>query len=165
MEKLYSPWRQRYVVANTKEKKNKTICPFCTQITASDDEKNFILTRFKHTTVLLNLYPYNAGHLLVLPNKHYKDLQQLSKVERDELMLVMSKSISVLYKTISPDGINVGLNLGKLAGASIVDHLHFHVLPRWDGDTNFLPLLAETKQISIDLNAIYQQIKAGFLHK
>lgn len=164
MDKLYSPWRQKYVTDESKKITHKN-CPFCENIAADQDDKNFILKRYKYACVLLNLYPYNAGHLLVLPNKHCKDLQKLSQDELHELMLVISESIAVLNKTIKPDGVNVGFNLGKAAGASITEHLHIHILPRWDGDTNFLPLLAQTKQVSVDLKKIYTQIKLGFSEK
>jgi len=161
MDKLYSPWRQRYVVKNSK-KTPEDVCVFCTKLAEHKDAEHFIIKRFKYVTVLLNLFPYNAGHLLIIPNKHCKDLGELNPEERNELMFVVSESIAVLDKTIKPDGVNVGINLGKAAGASIIAHLHVHVLPRWEGDTNYLPLLAETKQISVDLKQIYQQIKAGF---
>ncbi len=161
MDKLYSPWRQKYVTASPKKNKS-TQCPFCAHLTTHCDEKNFVIKRYEYTYVVLNLYPYNAGHLLVVPNKHHRDLQSLPDKERNELMHVVSDSITVLNKTIKPDGINVGVNLGKTAGASVTEHLHVHILPRWDGDTNFLPLLAETKQVSVDLKKMYRQIKAGF---
>ena len=164
MDKLYSPWRQKYVTGESKKITHKN-CPFCANIATDQDNRNFILKRYKYVCVLLNLYPYNAGHLLVLPNKHCKDLQKLSQDELNELMLVISESIAALNKTIKPDGVNVGFNLGKAAGASITEHLHIHIVPRWDGDTNFMPLLAQTKQVSIDLKKIYQQIKPGFSEK
>jgi len=164
MEKLYSPWRQHYVVKSSKKPTAGTSgsCAFCTKLAERKDTENFIIKRYQHSTVFLNLYPYNAGHLMVIPNRHCKDLAQLNPEERNELMEVLNESIAVLNKTIKPDGVNVGINLGKAAGASIVEHLHVHVLPRWEGDTNFLPLLAETKQISVDLKQMYQQLKAGF---
>lgn len=161
MNKLYSPWRQGYIETNIK-KVTPDSCIFCAEVSSSQDTKNFILKRYQHSLVLLNIYPYNAGHLMVIPLKHYKDLSQLPTIERNELMLVLSESIAVLNKTIKPNGINVGINFGAAAGASVIEHLHIHVLPRWNGDTNFLPLLAETKQISIDLKKIYKQIKKGF---
>jgi ATP adenylyltransferase len=161
MDKIYAPWRDAYVVKNTQKTGNKT-CAFCKSAQSKEDTKNFVLKRYPNSVVLLNLYPYNAGHLLVIPNKHYKDLQSLTDNDRCELMYVVSESITALNKTLKPDGINVGINLGCAAGASITGHLHIHILPRWNGDTNFLPALAETKQVSVDLKKIYAKIKAGF---
>lgn len=161
MDKIYAPWRQKYIIPDSNKQTSDT-CPFCNAVSNPDDMAHFVLKRYERSTVMLNLYPYNAGHLLVIPNNHYKDLQQLSTDERNELMLTLSKSIAALQKTIKPEGINVGANLGSAAGASITEHLHVHVLPRWAGDTNFMPLLAGTKTVSFDLKEIYQQIKAGF---
>jgi len=159
MEKLYSPWRQLYV---TKKSKKAGTCVFCEKLAEQQDAQNFIIRRFKYSTVFLNLFPYNAGHLLIIPTKHCKDLSELNQKERNELMDVATTSIEILNKTIKPDGINLGINIGASAGASIIEHVHVHVLPRWHGDTNYLPLLADTKQVSVDLKQIYQQIKAGF---
>ncbi len=161
MDKIYAPWRDAYIVKNTQQIDSQP-CAFCKNVQSKKDTKNFVLKRYPNSLVLLNLYPYNAGHLLVISNKHYKDLQSLTNNERDELMHVVSESITALNKTLKPDGINVGINLGSAAGASITGHLHIHILPRWNGDTNFLPALAETKQVSVDLKKIYAKIKTGF---
>jgi len=99
---------------------------------------------------------------MIIPNKHVKDLKKLSSAERIELMHALSESIDVLNKILKPDGINIGINLGKAAGAGIPGHLHIHVVPRWEGDTNFMPILAETKHISTDLNKIYKELKKAF---
>ncbi len=163
MEKLYAPWRSNYVTQPSKETENSKKCIFCEKIKSNDDKKNFILARYPHCFIMMNLYPYNAGHLMIIPNKHTKDLKNLSSDERIELMNALSEATDALNKTLKPDGINIGINIGKAAGAGIPNHLHIHVLPRWEGDTNFMPLLAETKHISTDLNKIYDQLKKNYV--
>ena len=162
MKKLYAPWRAPYVTKPDKEKKSSKKCIFCEKINSKDDKKDFILARYPHCFIMMNLYPYNAGHLMIVPNKHTKDLKKLSSEERIEIMHALNEAIEALNKTLKPDGINVGINIGKAAGAGIPKHLHIHVVPRWEGDTNFMPITAETKHISADLNKIYAQLKKQF---
>ncbi len=166
MEFLYAPWRKNYTLS-TAHTKNGTIdkdqCIFCIQFGQLQmDEKHFIIKRFTHTVVVLNLYPYNAGHLLLLPLEHHADFNCLAQQVRAQLMELITHSTHILRQTLGADGINVGCNLGRAAGAGIPSHLHMHVLPRWVGDTNFLPALAQTKQISFDLNDIYKKLKQQF---
>lgn len=164
MDKLYAPWRNHYV-KNSAEKPNrerpKDDCVFCHKFAEAKDHENYILRRFDHSVVLLNLYPYNAGHVLVLPLDHHAELAALPHATRAELMNVVSLTVELLKKVLVPDGCNIGMNLGAAAGASVPSHLHIHVLPRWQDDTNFLPLLANTKGISSDLNKVYADLKAG----
>ena len=165
MKNLYAPWRSAYTtqVTNTKDDSvDPKDCIFCKQFNTHDDKKYFILRRFKHTVVILNLYPYNAGHILILPREHCADLHSMSQQARFELMELMAITVPLLKKTLHAQGINVGLNLGKAAGAGIPAHLHMHIIPRWVGDTNFLPVIAETKQISTDLNEIYELLLPEF---
>jgi ATP adenylyltransferase len=165
MKHLYAPWRSEYSqsVAQTKqEHATQENCTFCIQFKDKDDEEHFILRRFEHCIVMLNVYPYNAGHLLILPDQHVALLPELSKATRSELIELVSHSSTILKELLQAHGINIGLNLGKAAGAGIPSHLHFHVLPRYTGDTNFLPTLADTKQISFDLKAIYKKLKPAF---
>jgi len=165
MKKLFAPWRSDYASDSgeaKKEKTTKTQCLFCSQLKENKDETYFILKRLKHSFVMLNRYPYNAGHLLVLPIKHCANLNDLSKEERAELMELTNHSIEIVNKVLKNDGLNVGLNLGKAAGAGIPSHLHIHILPRWEGDTNFMPTIAQTKVISFDLGQIYGQLKQKF---
>jgi len=165
MRRLYAPWRSEYsgkVAAGKKEGATPDNCPFCTQLQENQDEKNFILKRFDHSFVMLNKYPYNAGHILILPKKHVAKLSDLSKEARIELMELQSASIDILFSTLKNHGLNVGINHGKLGGAGIPSHLHIHVLPRWEGDTNFMTALTETRVISFDLHKTYEQLKAAF---
>jgi ATP adenylyltransferase len=165
MNKLYAPWRGEYTTDTTRGKHDDTTaeeCVFCAKFAQNDDQKNYIIARFTHHAVLLNLYPYSAGHLLIIPFEHTKHMHDLSAESRAESMELITHSIAILKDTLKADGINVGLNLGKAAGAGIPSHLHWHILPRWNGDTNFLPLLADTKAVSYDLNTIYKKLVEPF---
>lgn len=163
MDHLYAPWRKKYVqkIQDSMNTENK-ICVFCNQLACDDDATYFILGRYTHHAIIMNLYPYNAGHLLIVPFAHVQSLEELSTEARTELIALANESICILKKELNAHGINMGLNLGKAAGAGIPEHLHMHILPRWVGDTNFLPLLAETKQISIDLHEIYKKLQPAF---
>ena len=165
MKRIYAPWRSSYISDTARAKQEEATqheCLFCKQFKQKKDDQNFILKRFKHTIILLNRFPYNAGHLLIMPIKHTSDLSSLSKEARAELMELITQSATIVERELKADGINIGLNLGKASGAGIPSHLHFHVLPRWSGDTNFLPTLAHTKQISFDLSEMYKQLKKAF---
>lgn len=168
MEFLYAPWRKKYIQPGQRSKSEKTTedeCVFCKQIAANEDEKFFILYKGSSFVVMLNLYPYNPGHLLIVSRKHVPSLNDFSVQERSELIELANTSIEIVKKALSAEGVNVGINLGKVAGAGIPSHFHQHILPRWQSDTNFLPTLAETKQISIDLHELYQQLKPYYSDK
>lgn len=140
-------------------------CPFCAQIAAADDKNNFILRRFEHTTVFLNIYPYNPGHLLIVPNRHVARLQDLTIAEHDELWRATRAGVDIVEKVLKNTGTNVGVNLGGAAtgaGGSVPDHLHVHIIPRWPGDTGFLPAIAETKPLCEDLMVVYELLKKPF---
>lgn len=165
MKNLYAPWRKKYVKQVTQGKTEytkKEECPFCVQLAENQDEKNFIFRRFAYHAIMLNLYPYNPGHLLIVTLEHKRHINQLITEARTELIELINKSVNILEKDAGAQGINVGLNLGKASGAGIPAHVHTHVLPRWIGDTNFLPLLAQTKQISVDLKELYQELYKYF---
>jgi ATP adenylyltransferase len=165
MKRLYAPWRASYNKSTEKFKKedaDKQDCVFCKRLAEQEDEKNFIIARFKHHTLMMNLYPYNDGHMLILHNDHKQNLEDLSPDAQAELMSLIARCTAILKKELSAQGVNVGINLGKAAGASIPSHLHIHVLPRWFGDTNFLPTLSETKQISVAIKNTYKILNKGF---
>jgi ATP adenylyltransferase len=162
MDILYAPWRESYTNDFYKNKTQEEGCVFCVQSAQNADADHFILKRGKHALVILNKYPYNAGHLLVIPVAHQGELENLDHETRTELMSLITHSCTILKKAFPINGINVGLNLGKAAGGSIPEHLHFHLLPRFSGDTNFLPLLANTKVVSFDLRDIYNKLKPYF---
>lgn len=165
MDILYAPWRSTYVKENRSHAaahNTKPECVFCIAGTGTNDTDALVLRKSEHTIVMLNLYPYNAGHLLIVPRAHARTLNDVSSEIRREMIELINSSIGVLTSVLKATGINAGFNLGDAGGASIPEHLHMHVLPRWLGDTNFLPLLAHTKQISIDLLELYQQLKPHF---
>ncbi len=164
MDILYAPWRDKYVVESNKENcASETLCVFCKMLTVDDsDHHNFILKKTEHAFVILNLYPYNGGHLLVLPRQHAAKLEDVSKEIRAELMELMSASIVILKNVLRADGMNTGLNLGKASGGSVPDHIHFHIVPRWFGDTGFTVTTADTKSVSVDLQRIYNDLQPAF---
>lgn len=165
MNRLYAPWRTNYVRAVHNGKDETTHngdCVFCQQLKANNDENYFILARAKHFFVMLNLYPYNGGHLLIVSNQHLPSVEDFLPEQRGELIELMAHATTILKKELKAEGINIGANLGKAAGAGIPAHFHLHVLPRWIGDTNFMPLIADTKQVGVDLHEIYRQLKPLF---
>src|SRR3989338_9071948 len=134
---LWAPWRMEFIAG-----KREPGCIFCTRIKRRRDRSDLILARGRKAFVILNKYPYNNGHLMVVPKRHTSKLERLTDEERLEMMELVAKSQRVLEKAIRPQGFNVGLNIGRAAGAGILGHLHFHVLPRWNGDTNFVPVFS-----------------------
>lgn len=156
MEKLWAPWRGKYVKNIDKVKG----CFLCHAVKSKDDCKSLIPYRAKHSFVILNRYPYNNGHLLIAPIKHVKNLEDLNEKEVNELFLLVRKIIPILKKIYHPQGFNMGLNLGACAGTSVEDHLHLHIVPRWEGDTNFMPVVGATKIIPESLEESYRRIKS-----
>lgn len=157
MQTLWAPWRMVYV-----EKAWSSNCIFCETSSTQQDESNFILYRGKSVFSLLNLYPYNPGHIMIAPYRHLDDLNKLSTEEQLELIQEAARSTSLLREIMNPDGFNLGMNQGKTAGAGIEDHLHLHIVPRWSGDTNFMPVVADTKVIPQDLAGTYRKLAPVF---
>lgn len=165
MDILYAPWRSSYLKFGGKKPKDTSgVCPFCSKLNLGPayDEQHLVLRRFEHCVVMLNLHPYNAGHVLVIPYQHVAELHQLSRAARSELMEVASAITKMYQELFACDGLNMGYNSGKASGGSVPAHMHLHILPRFIGDTGFLAALADTKPISFDINAVYQQLKAPF---
>jgi ATP adenylyltransferase len=131
-------------------------------IKAKDDKKNFIVIRKKHAFTVLNIFPYNNGHVLVVPNREVADLSQLNDEEKKCLFDLMEETKDLLKKTLKPKGFNIGLNLGRVAGAGIPEHLHIHIVPRWWGDSNFMPVVADTKVISQSLKELYEVLTRAY---
>ena len=156
---LLAPWRIEYI---TDASKNKG-CIFCEVFKSSDDEKNLIVWRGKTSFVIVNKYPYNNGHLMVVPFRHTPEMSALDDEEKIELFDMIRLSQDVLRDVMEPQGFNVGMNLGRLAGAGIVDHLHFHLVPRWGGDTNFMPIIGDTKVISEALEKTWAKLRQKFI--
>ena len=157
MEKIWAPWRMEYILSE-----KKSGCIFCEKFQAGEDKKNYILFRDTLGFVMLNIFPYNNGHLMVSPYRHVSEMDELSGEESAQLMDLVRKSLSSLRKAVKPDGYNVGMNIGSVAGAGIADHLHIHIVPRWLGDTNFMPILAETKVLPQHLNHTFEILRPFF---
>ncbi len=165
MNLLYAPWRQNYIKSETNNNKNtgqNNSCVFCDQISQNKDEQNYVLKRFKYNFAIMNRYPYNAGHLLIIPYEHKNKLCDIKTETQIEHIKIVAASCKILEESFKCDGINVGLNMGKAAGGTVPEHLHTHALPRWVGDTNFLAAIANTKPISFNLQDIYARLKPGF---
>ena len=157
MKRLFSPWRSQYIATFKNESVSKR-CLFCAMVKKRTDEKNFIVARRKHCFVVMNLYPYNSGHLMVVPYAHTAGLAKLNAETSAEILKTISDMTEALTRVASPQGFNIGANLGRAAGAGIDQHVHFHVVPRWNGDTNFLPVLADVKMISEEMRATYKKL-------
>jgi ATP adenylyltransferase len=166
---LYAPWRHDYVTkgsagacpVDTTSKKSVD-CVFCKQFAEDNDEQNFIVKRFMHCALILNRFPYNAGHMMILPFAHKAELHDLDVDVRSEIMEVLTTVMPVVEKSMEAQGFNVGINLGLAGGGGIPAHLHVHVLPRWRGDTNFLETIGNTKVVSSALEQTYQTLKKAF---
>ena len=159
-QRLCTPHRTAYVSGGQKDYTEKT-CPFCTAPSRSDEE-SLIVHRGEHAFVILNLYPYNPGHLLVCPYRHIPFYDDATEAETMEIAQLTQLAMKVLREVSHNDGFNIGMNQGKVGGAGIADHLHQHILPRWSGDTNFLPIIAQTKTMSRTLDDMRSAIAEGF---
>ena len=157
MESLHAPWRIEYILARKPELKEGL---FTRIAQSSDDEANFVVVRDRTCFALLNRYPYNGGHLMVVPYKEVADLNGLTDEEAADLWKLVRRCLNALTAVIKPDGFNVGINLGKVAGAGILEHLHIHVVPRWNGDTNFMPVIAGTSVVPDALKEIAAKLRA-----
>lgn len=153
MNVSWAPWRMEYIRSEP-----LSGCLFCQKYSEKKDEKNYILFRSSLSFLMLNLYPYNTGHLMAAPVRHVGDITSLFKKEIIDIMDLVQRGVRALTKAYKPEGFNVGLNLGVVAGAGITDHLHIHIVPRWQGDTNFMPVLADTKVIPQHLHKIYKAL-------
>lgn len=159
MKQLWAPWRMTFL-KSTPDK--KVACIFCDLLSQKNDSENLILYRSQHSFVILNKYPYNNGHLMVIPLKHTNDLDQLNPTEHTELITLSNHCIKALKETYKPEGFNLGMNLGAAGGAGIREHLHFHIVPRWTGDTNFMPVLADTKSMPQHLEESFKELEPYF---
>jgi len=160
MEKLWSPWRSQYIDTFKEEKKETLPGSLFTRIlNENDDKKNYLLHRGKYSFIIMNLYPYNSGHLMIVPYKEARELSELDVETRLEMFSFLELGVNALNEAIKPHGFNIGANLGRVAGAGIEDHLHFHIVPRWNGDTNFMPVLNDVKVISEEMGRTYDKLK------
>lgn len=163
MDTLWSPWRYEYIAAGGVAEPESQDCIFCKlRDDPAKDEANFVVHRASHSFVVLNIYPYISGHLLVVPNEHVGQLDAATKETTDELMDLTKRCQTALRDAYEPAGFNIGMNLGRSAGAGIVDHIHIHILPRWIGDTNFMPTIGNTRVIPEDLSTTYEKLRKRF---
>jgi len=152
---LWSPWRMKYILRASREAKE---CIFCKAV-RGDERENWVVYKSKYSIVMLNIYPYNTGHVMIAPKRHVPRPDLLSDEEildLNKLLIITLKALDVEYE---PHGYNIGMNLGRVAGAGIEEHMHIHIVPRWHGDTNFMPIIGETKVIPEDLNKTFERMR------
>ncbi|HEX7510376.1 MAG TPA: HIT domain-containing protein [Chitinivibrionales bacterium] len=159
MKRLWAPWRMKYIKAIGAKNEG---CIFCIKPQQSDDRNNFIIMRGNHCFIILNAFPYSNGHLLIIPYFHTSELDALDESVSAELWRYTVLCKNVLKKIYKPDGFNIGMNLGRAAGAGIEQHLHIHIVPRWNGDTNFMPIMSETRVLSESLLDTYDALLPHF---
>lgn len=160
MERLYTPWRRAFIEGAAANADSG--CFLCTTPAADDDPRTLIVHRAERVFVILNRYPYNSGHVLVAPYTHTGDFAALDASTAADLMHMAQRTVAILHDVYQPHAFNLGLNLGRTAGAGVPDHLHVHVVPRWEGDTNFMPIVAETKVLPESLDQTYERLAPRF---
>jgi ATP adenylyltransferase len=161
MEHLWSPWRSHYIQAFGTDKEYRG-CVFCDARDGTDDDARYLVCRHRHCITLLNLYPYNSGHLLLVPHVHTDSWEELDDPAYTELTELIRIWQRVLRDTMRPQGFNIGSNVGRVAGAGIDQHIHFHIVPRWNGDVNFMPAIAETKVVSESMHDTMLALRRGY---
>lgn len=154
MQRVWAPWRMEYI----EQGERVPGCIFCIKPSEGKDRENGIVYKGRTTFIMMNAYPYNTGHLMIAPYKHTADLYQLSDEELLEINHLVRYSVKLLQAAMGPDGFNLGVNLGRTAGAGIADHVHWHVVPRWNGDTNFMPVIGNAKVLPESLDATYDKL-------
>jgi len=164
LDRLWAPWRLEYIKSNSKNKKKgeTATCPFCKAAKERPSKSNLVLFKNKKIFVVMNKFPYNPYHLMVIPCQHVGDLGKIDKSTWLEMNQAVQVTVKILKKILKPHGFNIGMNLGEAAGAGIAPHLHTHILPRWNGDTNFMPLLAEAKALPAHNLTVYKNLYKHF---
>lgn len=157
-EQLWAPWRLQYIESADKAE-GCIFCTFPAQCEA-EDTKNLIVYRSSKSFIILNAFPYSNGHLMVVPYRHTASLNDFADDEMLDVMRLIRLGVSILTETFHPDGFNLGVNMGRVAGAGIADHLHWHIVPRWNGDTNFMPVMADVRVIPESLQKVHQRLSA-----
>ncbi len=161
MEYITAPWREEYV----KKVCQKNECIFCQALKLKNDRKAYILFRSTHNFIMLNKFPYTPGHLMIAPYTHISFFERAKKESTDEMTELLKLSLKILRKNYHPHGFNTGMNLGRSAGAGVADHYHLHVIPRWTGDSNFMPIIGKTKVVIEELNTTYEELLPLFQKK
>ncbi|NLO20291.1 MAG: HIT domain-containing protein [Ignavibacteria bacterium] len=164
MEILWSPWRSQYIDSFKEESKiDEPSCFICDAVNAiGEEKKRLVIARLDFSIVMLNKFPYNNGHILIAPKKHTGDIDELNDVEAAEMLSTVRRASSILKKVFNPNGFNIGMNLGRVAGAGLPCHIHIHIVPRWNGDANFMPVIADTKVISQSLEQTQEILAKEF---
>lgn len=164
MQRMWSPWRSQYIETFNapRRKKQKGESLFTAALKARDDARTLIVWRGEHCFVIMNRYPYNSGHLLIVPNRRVREFTDLTLVELAEIMQTAQRAMKALDAIMHPQGYNFGANVGRVSGAGVDDHIHFHIVPRWNGDTNFMPVLADTKVVSEEMNSTFKKLRKIF---
>ena len=157
MDKLWAPWRSKYIYL-----RGKKACIFCNNRKSRDTDTRFIVDRTEHSFAMLNLYPYNNGHVMVAPFRHVRSLELLNDTELTDLMRLVNKTKRLLDRKMKPHGYNIGLNIGKVGGAGFDGHMHIHIVPRWTGDANFMLTLANTKVMPESLEDTYTRLHSAW---
>jgi len=161
MESLHAPWRINYILDQNRD--NQQVSVFADIARADDDQGNHVVARTRSSFALLNTFPYNGGHILVLPYSEVQDTCDLTDEELLDLMLLVNRCKQAIAKVMKPDGFNIGINLGSVAGAGIEDHLHIHIVPRWRGDTNFMPVIGQTKILPEALADVAEKLRSALI--
>jgi ATP adenylyltransferase len=156
-ERLWAPWRLEYIVGPKDDE-----CIFCRAVRSDDDEGNYVVHRGERAFVILNAYPYNNGHVMIAPYVHEPTIEPLDEPTLTEMMVLAQRSIAALHQAYAPEGFNLGINQGKVAGAGIEEHVHAHVVPRWGGDTNFMPVIADTRVLPQSLSDSWKELRRFF---
>ena len=157
MDRIWAPWRMDYI-----ESSKNPGCVFCEKSQSKKDKKNLVLYRGMETFILMNLYPYTNGHLMIAPYLHTSDVNELAEIANKEIMQFAKDCFNILKSKLGAEGFNFGANLGKVAGAGIDQHIHYHIVPRWSGDTNFMPVISDTKVMIEKLNKTWERLKPEF---
>jgi len=161
MDKLWSPWRSKYIESFKPGAVKDEGCLFCRVKDEINDDKNFIIHRAEKSYIIMNLFPYNSGHLMIVPYVHASTFEELDEDTCLECMKNIKLCCNILNDAIQPHGFNIGANIGRVAGAGIEDHVHFHIVPRWSGDSNFMPIINDVKVISEAMEDTYRKLKAS----
>jgi ATP adenylyltransferase len=157
MERLWAPWRMQYIASASAGK--TTDCIFCRFPAEQCDDVNHVVERGEHAFIVLNAYPYTNGHLMIAPYRHTADLNDLTDLELLETTRLVRRAVNLLKTTYKPEGFNIGVNMGRVAGAGIADHVHVHVVPRWNGDTNFMAVVGDVRVVPESLDNVYARLK------
>ncbi len=156
MQHLCAPWRSEYFSAK------KDSCVFCDVISSDDDDKNGVLFRARHCFGIMNLYPYSPGHFMIIPNQHTDKIEELDEQTWFEMSKFVRLGVEILKKELYANGVNIGMNLGKAAGAGIAEHVHYHLVPRWSGDTNFITTISDVRVNGTPFHPLFEKLKKAF---